>query len=177
MNIEKKIEELAGIEVTANFIGNKDDAFDVRDYLNINNLHLPEEYIKFSLKYGFGQFNKNIVFKSISKLPVAYDDGTVPVTFIYGWGSGSESLQDTREALLDQIDSDYFVFAEGSPGDYLLINMSDNKIYYYTHDNSIDNSLFLVANSFPEFINSLKIKNYLDSDNNDIEEEWFSDDF
>lgn len=177
MDIEKKIEEVGGIGITDNFIANKDRTFDVHNYLNVNNLQLPEEYIDFSLKYGFGQFGKEVVFKSVADIPIAYDDGTVPVTFIYGWGSGSESLQDTREALLDQLDSDCFVFAESSPGDYLLINMSDNRIYYYIHDNSMADSLFLAANSFSEFIGSLKVKDCSDSVNDEIEEEWFSDNF
>lgn len=171
MNIENEIEQLGGIEISSTFVSKKDNVFDVNKYLKNNNLHLPEEYLGFSLKYGFGQFNKDVVFASISKIPISYDDGTVPITFIYGWGLGSESLQETRTALLEQINSDYFVFAEGNPGDYLLINTNDNKIYYYSHD-----SLFLVANSFSSFIETLKINDNSEPED-DIQEEWFSDDF
>lgn len=176
MKIDKKIEKLGGIEISNSFILKKDNSFDVNSYLTQNNLQLPKEYIDFSFKYGFGQFNEEVVFTSISKIPISYDDGTIPLTFIYGWGRGVESLQETRIALLEQISSDYFVFAEGSPGDYLLISSTNNKIYYFSHDGPINNSLFLIADCFILFIETLKIDENQDTED-DIIEEWFSDDF
>jgi hypothetical protein len=176
MKIQKKIEEVGGIEIKAAFESKKNNNIDVDTYLKLNDLKLPDAYINFSLKYGFGQFNNDIVFKSIDKIPVDYDDGTTPITFIYGWGFGGESLQETRISLADQISSNYFVFAEGNPGDYLLINTVDEKIYYYAHQGAINNSIFLVADSFQQFIESLLINENCNSEDG-LEEEWFSDDF
>lgn len=174
--IEKKIKKLGGIEFMRPLARKYNSNIDISNYLKSNNLNLETEWIEFLIKYGFGQFNDDIVFKSIDKIPVSYNDGTTPITFIYGWGFGSESLQETRDGLADQISSNYFVFAEGNPGDYLLINTVDGKIYYYSHEGEVNYSIFLVANTFEDFIESLSI-NKNSSAEDDLEEEWFSDDF
>ncbi|MFK6999565.1 SMI1/KNR4 family protein [Flavobacterium oreochromis] len=169
----KKIEEVGGIEITSSFSSKKEKNFDVVNYLALNNLKLPSNDIDFSLKYAFGQFNEDVVFNSISKIPVGcYDDGTIPVTFIYGWGSEGESLQETRDALLDQVNEKYFVFAEGNLGDYVLIDTIDGKIYYYFHEGTENKSIFLVANNFDEFIENLQI-NKNEKTEDDIEKESF----
>lgn len=176
MKIDKKIEAIGGIDITAAFLSNRENNFNVQNYLQSNNLKLPSSYVDFSIKFGFGQFKNDIVFSSIDEIPVGYDDGTTPITFIYGWGNGEESIQETRISLLDQIDSNYFVFAEGNPGDYLLINTINQKIYYYSHEGVVNDSIFLVAESFEEFIESLTLNKNSESED-DLEEEWFSDDF
>ena len=174
--IEKKIQELGGIEITKTFEKKKDYNFLIKDFITENSIELPEIYILFSQVYGFGQFNEDIVFESLSKIPSSYDDGTCPISFIYGWGKGNESLQKVRKTFLDQIAKNYFVFAESNPGDQLLINYLDNKIYYWAHEEPEQRCIFLVADNFDDFINSLKV-NINESDDDDLEEESFSDDF
>ena len=174
--IEKKIEQLGGVEITKVFAPKKDSNFSIENFQTENKILLPEKYIFFSNKYGFGQFNEDIIFDSISKIPSSYDDGTCPISFIYGWGKGTESLQKVRKTFLEQLPANYFVFAESNPGDQLLINTLDNKVYYWAHEEPEKRCIFLVSNNFEDFINSLKI-NLNKNDDDDLEEESFSDDF
>jgi hypothetical protein len=177
-NFEKKIAQLGGLELTKSFAIKKDNNFPIEEYLIENNLKLPEDYISFTKKYGFNQFNNDIVFESINPIPSAYEDGTCPISFFYGWGKGGQSLIKIRETYLEQIQPEYFVFAEGNPGDQLLINTLNNKIYYWAHEESVNNSLFLISDSFVDFINNLKFnENKSDDDDDDLVEESFSDDF
>ena len=174
--MEYRIAELGGLELTKSFAIKKDNNFSVEEYLIVNKLNLPEEYIKFTKKYGFNQFNNDVVFESVNQIPSAYEDGTCPVSFFYGWGKGAESLLEIRETYLELIQPEYFVFAEGNPGDQLLINTINHKIYYWAHEESVNNCLFLVSDSFEKFIMSLKLNDNKNGDDN-LEEESFADDF
>ncbi|WP_143824813.1 hypothetical protein [Myroides sp. N17-2] len=107
---------LGGLEIVSTFETLKNNNFNVDKYINKNDLRLAKEYIDFSIEYGYSLFVNDIVVNGIEKVPVGYDDGTVSVSFIYGWRKGEESIQSTRESLLDQISPQYFVFAEGNPG-------------------------------------------------------------
>ncbi|MEK6511153.1 SMI1/KNR4 family protein [Myroides odoratimimus] len=180
MNLENKIKKLGGVEIIPTFEPLKDNSFDINRYLENNKLKLSEDYITFSILCGYSEFINDIVVKSVERISVGYEDGTIRVSFIYGWGKGEESLQNTRESLLDQIGRKYFVFAEGNPGDYFLINMLKGDIYYYSHDSLPINSLYLVAHNFEDFIDRLQINvNVTDDDDDDDydSEEWFADDF
>jgi len=174
--IENKISELGGLELTKSFTVKKDNNFSVIEYLAVEKLNLPDEIINFSKKYGFNQFNNDIVFKSLNPIPSAYENGTCPIGIFYGWGKGDESLMEIRKTYLEQIQPEYFVFAEGNPGDQLLINIKNNKVYYWAHEQSVNNCLFLVADSFEKFIDSLTV---IENENvdDDLEEESFADDF
>lgn len=174
--IEKKISELGGLELTKHFEIKKDDKFPVKEYLVENKLNLPEEYLEFTQKYGFNQFNNDVVFQSVNSIPSAYEDGTCPISFFYGWGKGSESLPKIRETYLEQIQPEYFVFAEGIAGDQLLINTINCKIYYWAHEASVNNSLFLVSDSFTDFIINLKINDNKNLDDG-IVSSSYADDF
>ncbi|AJH14439.1 SMI1/KNR4 family protein [Myroides profundi] len=180
MNWEDKLNKLGGIGILSTFIKPNDHALDIAQYIKNNNLQLPKAYLTFSTRYGYGIFNNDSVVKSTDRIPVGYSDNTIPISFIYGWGSDDESLQNTRKALLDQIDKHYFVFAEGNPGDYILINMSNGSIYYYAHDDLPSSSLYLIANSFEDFIDRLQLNTntmHDEDEDDDLEEEWFADDF
>lgn len=137
--MEYKIESLGGIKKEISYHTKLEE---IKEYLSEEGIKLPEDYLSFSLKYGYGQFCKDVVSKSIDKIPIAYPDGTFPVTFIYGWGKDEDSLQETRIALIDQLPLSYFVFAEATAGDYLLINTINYKIYYYLHDEVDDKAFF-----------------------------------
>lgn len=181
--IDEKIKALGGLEIVSTFETLKNNNFNVDKYINKNDLRLAKEYIDFSIEYGYSLFVNDIVVNGIEKVPVGYDDGTVSVSFIYGWGKGEESIQSTRESLLDQISPQYFVFAEGNPGDYLVINMLKGDVYYYSHDSLSNDGLTLVAHSFEDFIDRLQINTNItiygedDLEEDDLEDEWFADDF
>lgn len=175
--IDDKIKELGGAELTEAFVKEKEGNFDVEKYLSENDLNLPDDYQDFSQKYGFHQFNNDVVFKSLEKLPVTSDDNLCPVDFIYGWGSGENGLPDIRETFLEQIPGQYFVFSEGNAGDQICIQLENHKIYYWHHESPEGADLFLVANSFEDFIKSLEVNESGAADDSDLEEEWFADDF
>jgi len=173
--IKKRIKELGKTELTEVFESQKDFNFNVKDYLILEKLNLPDIYISFSTEYGFHQFNEDVVFKSIDKLPITEEDNLCPVDFIYGWGSGSNSLNEIRKTFIEQIPPEYFVFAEGNAGDQLCINIENEKVYYWHHDSS-KNEIYFVSDNSPSFIESLRINEISELDD-DIEEEWFADDF
>lgn len=173
--IETKIETLGGFQSIENDEP-KDNEFQVAQYLSDNKLNLPNIYIDFSEKYGGCMFNNDVVFSSISKIPSAYEDGSCPISIFYGWNQGEESLQENREAFIEQISEKYFVIAEANPGDQLLVNNEDNKIYYWAHEESENDCIFLVANSFEDFIESLEINKNKFKEKKVISS-WFSEDF
>lgn len=174
--IKKKIFKLGQTELAKEFEDFKIRDFNYNKYLSQHKLTLNEKYLLFSERYGFGQFNKNVVFKSIDVLSFSFDKHFGEINFIYGWGTGDSSLQEIRETFLEQIPEKYFVFAEGNPGDQICINIEDQKIYYWYHESNENDELNLVANSFEEFITNLSIRKEEEIDD-DIEEEWFADDF
>lgn len=176
-SIDDKIKELGGMELTGSFVKEKENNFDIEKYSSENDLKLPDDYQDFSQKYGFHQFNNDVVFKSIEKLPITSDDNLYPVDFIYGWGSGENGLPEIRETFLEQIPNQYFVFAEGNAGDQICIHLENHKIYYWHHQSPEGADLLLVANSFENFIKSLEINNSDVTKDSDLEEEWFADDF
>ena len=56
--------------------------------------------------------------------------------------------------------------------------MPNGSIYYYAHDDLPTNSLYLIANSFENFIDRLQLNtNTIHDEDDDLEEEWFTDDF
>lgn len=173
--IKKRIEELGKTELTEVFESQKDFNFNVKEYLILEKLNLPDTYISFSIEYGFHQFNEDVVYKSIDKLPITGEDNLCPVDFIYGWGSGSNSLKEIRETFIEQIPPKYFVFAEGNAGDQLCINTENQKNYYWHHESS-ENEIYFVSENFISFIESLRINEILEMDD-DLEEEWFANDF
>ncbi|MDQ3713368.1 MAG: hypothetical protein M3388_14270 [Acidobacteriota bacterium] len=61
--------------------------------------------------------------------------------------------------------------------DQICIHLENNKIYYWHPDSPVEAELFLVANSFKNFMKSLEINNSDLTDDSDLEEEWFADDF
>lgn len=174
--IKKKIFNLKGTELTEEFELLKKNDFNFSTYLSENNLSLPEDFLFFAEQYGFNQFNENVIFESIDDLPFSIDLNHGEINFIYGWGKEEYSLQEIRDTFIDQIPKKYFVFAEGNPGDQLCINMDNQKIYYWHHESFENQELYLVADSFNEFISQLSIRDENDTEE-DIEEEWFSDDF
>ena len=174
--IRKIIFKLGQTELTKALKKKKDNNFDYKKYIISNNLKLSDEYIYLSKEYGYNQFNEDIVFKSLDKLPITGDDNLCPIGIIYGWGKGENSLQKNRKIFLDQIPENYFVFAEGLPGDQLCINQIDQKIYYWYHESLENEGLYLVANSLLDFFKSLHLNPNSEIED-DLEEEWFSDDF
>lgn len=175
--IKKKILDLGGTELTEDFESVLINNFNFSNYLSENDLNLPKNVLFFIEKYGFNQFNENVIFKSIDNLSFSIDLKHGEINFIYGWGKEEYSLQEIRNTFIDQIPEKYFVFAEGNPGDQLCINMDNQKIYYWFHESPENQELYLISESFEEFINELSINETSINDDNDIEEEWFSDDF
>ena len=177
--IKDKIALLGSVKILDSFAKYQDKNFDIDGYLQSENINLPIEYLFFAKEYGFHQFKLDVLFKSIDKLPITDNDNLCPVDFIYGWGTGSNSLQEIRETFKEQIPSNYFVFAEGNAGDQLCIDQNNQKIYYWHHESMETKDVFLVSDSFLLFISSLQIAENEEpnSSEDDLEEEWFSDDF
>jgi len=151
-SIRKKIKELGGVE----FSDKKTDQ-KIRDQV-LKKMNPGELLVDFIDNYGFGSFKKNIGFKTIEKIPVTGKNGLSEVGFIFGWSNDESGVKWHLEQLEEDTIANYFPFAEGYPGDCLCIstkmNTDKGKIYYWSHD---DGELYLVSNSFEEFIKSWEV--------------------
>lgn len=134
------------------------------DKLNFN---FPVLYNELSEKYGSFSFENPILVKSIDEIPVA-DRGFVSVDRFY---DRDDSIS-TQLEYTDQLPSMMMPIFDGEPGDFICISLQkDNygKIFYWHHEGFVDQDIYLLANTFEEFILKLEIDNEDDSKSNDSE--------
>ncbi|MBX3164564.1 MAG: SMI1/KNR4 family protein [Bacteroidetes bacterium] len=159
--IKDKIEQLGGVD----FLDRKKSQ-KVRDKV-LEKENLEELITAFIDDYGFAMFNNTIGYKTIEKVPVA-GNGLCEVAVIFGWSNDVHGVKWSLEQLKDEVEG-YFPFAEGFPGDYVCVctkkNTDKGKIYYWAHE---EGELYLIANSFEEFVMSWELNQEDNSDDDNL---------
>ncbi|MCS4225903.1 SMI1/KNR4 family protein [Sphingobacterium sp. BIGb0165] len=169
MKIETTVNQLGGVNYTperANAITEKELNFSEVNYSNIE-----EVLLEFLFDYGFSFFKNDVELTDLIQLPriIGKRDLSVPVGMIFGFGESKNSVSSIIKQYHkeDFIQEDFFPICEGIAGDiifYSLERTTLGKIFYWYHEGNVGDDVYLLANSFEEFISNLK-----QSDNVQIE--------
>lgn len=124
-------------------------------------LFFSEEYKEFLLKYGGKYIEDDYLYVPIEKSPVTAKDGYDMMSYFLG-DDIEESIKHSYEIFKDNV----FPIAEAPGGDFICMGSKGEytgKIYYWWHENERDDdpdniraTLFLIANSFRDFILSFE---------------------
>jgi len=120
---------------------------------------LPEDYLQFLAQFpNTGIFEANIVCAGVECAPCAAD-GLYPITHLYASSTrpssdllGLRKMQEEGTRYLLFIGVDVF-------GNYFCLDLrreSFGKIYFWFHEERLDKGLYLLADDFTSFINSLR---------------------
>ncbi|MBA2939567.1 SMI1/KNR4 family protein [Paenibacillus sp. CGMCC 1.16610] len=128
--------------------------------------HLPQDYKKFLLTYGRINYNHQISYSQITNIPKHDERGRMG--YFYYLQNDKHDLISNIECYLGRMPESMIPFADITGGDQLCIGVTEDvwgKIYFWDHDQEhfdpteeeLWNNVYLVANSFSEFILSFQI--------------------
>ncbi|MDQ0244738.1 hypothetical protein J2S09_002309 [Bacillus fengqiuensis] len=143
-------------------------------------VEFPEDFKLFLLQYGTCTFNEDdIYYRSIEKNPWTPDDGFESVEIFYGLDKDEYDIRQMIQRYSEYIPGNLIPFAESPGGNQICIAVNGNekgKIYFWDHENrNGQKDLFLVAESFSDFINSFQ-RYQRDLPDIDDVEIWLDDD-
>lgn len=135
----------------------------ISEFENRNNVKLPSEYKYFLEHYGECNFDTDTVYQPIKKTPFTSSKGFQEISFFYGIGTEYDILK-MLKTYSGRIPEDFITIAELPGGDQLCMNVNISssdygKIYSWDHENENNGwheNVYLVANSFSDFINSFQ---------------------
>lgn len=122
---------------------------------------LPDkDVLDFISKYGFAYFNVDMIV-----IPIDRQDHMkyFIVGPILGFGNTPISVEKNIKMFYseDQIRMKFFPICEGASGDLIIYSLeprSFGKVFYWSHDSAIGSDIFLIAESFNDFINRIEVK-------------------
>lgn len=139
---------------------------DVKKFEEMHNVSLPEEYKKFLLKNNGGKPVAEDAFHYESELET-YSDSAV--RYFFSLFSDNNSVEYNFEiyVLAKRIPSSMLPIAADYAGNVVCISISNDtfgKIYFWDHEEELEDddnnpshdNLYLIADSFTEFLGSLK---------------------
>ncbi|GEM_PF-840965 len=181
--IEKKLKEI--LDNALNTEKKEHPEGEIIDIQKKYNITLPLEYKLFVLKYGNSYIKDNIFYKAIEKSPWTPEDGFDSLGFFYGLENDSKDLRKMIEAYLGRISDNLIPIADCDGGNELCIGVKGNskgKVYFWNHENqnviSAENTknLYLVAESFSDFVMSFEVHERISKIDLDDVEIWLDDD-
>jgi len=158
----------------------KDIKTRISEFEREHNLRLPDDYKYFLENYGECNFEIDAVYKPTEKTPFVNSQGFQEISFFYGLGTEND-LYKILEVYSQRIPTGYIPIADLPGGNLLCIDSNPNssnygKIYLWDHENECDGKLdnmYLVANSFSNFISSFEAEKKMDSEDDGIEDFHF----
>ena len=142
-------------------VSKKEDAYKSIDTIErIYGVDLPLDYKEFLLEYGGCFINDNRMYQPIESTPVTPVDGFDSMGGFYGITNDTYDIESVIQTHMDVLGSNVMSIADADGGDLICIGLKDKyrgKIYYWYHEGeTIDEDgkeyLYLIANSFEEFI-------------------------
>lgn len=137
-------------------LGNRENLASRNGFISERYL-FPEIYEKFSKLYGSFDFESSIVVKGIEEIPVIGKDNYIAVGCIY-------NLEDSliiHSDFVDQLPALMMPICDSEHGDLICISLHNDsygKIFYWDHEGFVGEDIFLVSNSFEEFVMNLEIE-------------------
>jgi len=149
---------------------------DVNDYFDTE---VPNDYKQFISDISAFTFNESVAFNTDVEIPVA-SDGEIPVDNFYDFSEGDTSILSAIKRLSGNLPKSILPICEGAPGDIIGINMlreKYGKIYYWHHEGYEDDNLYLIAESFNDFIANLSQERESQLPSSDVKILYESEDF
>ncbi|MEK4851454.1 SMI1/KNR4 family protein [Paenibacillus sp. FSL H7-0756] len=147
---------------------------------NKYNISFPELYRLFVLKYGNSIFNESVTYKSIELSPCADKNGLSTFDSFFGFDGGVDDLENKINQYYERIPSSLMPIADDGNGNLICIGVKGNyneKIYFWHHEDELSanlmlnekkyrniglddywDNIFLISNTFTDFISSLEIE-------------------
>lgn len=157
--IEKVISQIIDTDI---IVSKKENVDDIIDKIEHNyNVNLPLEYKEFLIEYGGSFIKENKMYQPIENSPVTPDDGFESMAVFFGvTKESSYNIEMAMQTYKESLGSDVIPIADADGGDLICLGLKDenrDKVYYWYHEEEkIDKHgkdyLYLVANSFKEFI-------------------------
>lgn len=139
------------------------------DIENQFNSILPVSYKNFYNIFGPFSFSKTIQIKCIDAVPIASNGNKVAVNYFYSIAKTGEcSMLNLISTYEEQLPENLLPICDGEPGDLICISLREieyGEIYYWHHESDAGKNLFLVSQSFEDFIMSLEISESIIDDN------------
>jgi hypothetical protein len=131
-------------------------------YKNEYKINITKDIEEFIIFVNGKMFFDWVVFEAISDIPV-FDGKTGDLGLFYSLKNGTQYYTfEAMESNSDIIKKTDFIFAEATPGDYLVISFDEKdygKIYFISHDfNENEQYKYLAANTLEELIKKMYIK-------------------
>ena len=119
-------------------------------------IHLPTDYAQFLFEYGGRFVEENYYYKALERSPYTSEDGYDSASYFFG-----NDIVENMDIYGDEWEQKLIPIAEVDGGDFICLGVKDDyigKIFFWMHDNpreeNLRDELFLVANSFKEFMKS-----------------------
>ncbi|WP_019910179.1 SMI1/KNR4 family protein [Paenibacillus sp. HW567] len=177
-SIEELKKRLLALRITAKDNKNHNSAI-IERIEEKYDLVLPELYKHFMV-YGDCNLNESLQYQTIERTPWSDQNNTESIGSFFTTGAGVNNLEKSIQQYYERIPGSILPIANDSAGNLICIGVSgeaSGKIYFWDHENeltakvmldeapsgsiTIDNywdNIYLVANSFIEFIRSLQVK-------------------
>lgn len=162
ININKKLQSIGGIE--KNLDCNRNQKQEESGFLVIErmfNSSLPKSYKDFYRMVGAFSFLEPVCVKCIDEQPFMLKGNKVSVGDFYCIiGNDKLSVQKNLLAFKEQLPVGVLPICRGELGDHICMSLRTDdfeSIYYFDHESSPGNDMFLIARKFEDFIASLEI--------------------
>lgn len=137
-----------------------------------NGYHISSDYKSFINEYGECWIEDN-VYTYLREKPVWLVGESVPVELFYGLEQNDYDIREAIKTYNEQLPEQIIPIADADGGDLICLDVSEinqGKIYFWDHElRDREQDLFLIADTFTEFIEGLFVVEDDDEDS-DIED-------
>ena len=151
---------------------------------------LPQSYTEF-IKYYQSTivFELDVCFHPLNATPWDKKDGTQDLELLYGIIHSDQNLHNAYKTYATRMPSSIIPIGEASGGNLICLDVSNEhncQVYFWDHENEClitgsnktdYNNLYLIAETFPDFLSRLQTKvGNTDKSGDGIVGVWLSDD-
>lgn len=190
LRIKEKLISI-GFEIDGN-VHYEQDIYLVEEKFGVR---LPEEYRQFLLEYGGLSFNEDVCFKPIEISKWTRKDGMQAFDYFYGLDNDNIDIRKIIDVYYGRMPNNIIPIAECPGGNQLCLGIGEQnkgKVYFWDHENELEakrmlgvdglseinnywDNIYLVSQSFYDFIMCLDVIEDSESNDDDIVEVWLSD--
>lgn len=99
-------------------------------------------------------FDATVLFKPMESSGWEDKDGSLDLNVIYGLAEDDWSLTKMNDTYAGRIPANCIAIGESSGGNQICLEADTNKVVFWDHEAATD-GVFLISNSFDEFLESL----------------------
>ncbi len=138
---------------------------EILEYQNNNNIILPKDYESFILKNNGGRLIKVNTFPMAESIIEKYAFEGIDCFLSFNEKTYYKSIDSYLKTYISRLPNDLFPIGYGPCGDLICLcihGKNYGKVYFWDHEREAEegreptyDNVYLVANSFTDFINSL----------------------